>query len=321
MFNPPILALAFFLLTVTTQALGQGLERVAVLTEVQGEVMFARGGSDTFSGTGEFGTPLYANDRVRTGESASASILYSNGDLLAIGAKRSILISDTAAGSTGGASRIEVDYRVSSSAVSLALHRSGDGEIAALSGLRSADERAIISIISPSNSAVRSSTPLLSWTASETFSLFRVRVFTSAGIIWEGESTSTNLVYPSDAPALNAGVDYFWQVFGENLLDVERSEIFRFRVLPSEALDAISDAEKNLATSNMEASSGSYHLLLGSLYAKSGLLGDAELEFKALVEKYPGSALAHELLAKVYADMGQIDLAMKVFRKATAIAN
>ncbi|GMQ82532.1 MAG: hypothetical protein BMS9Abin05_1986 [Rhodothermia bacterium] len=319
-FHPRILAAAFVLLTVTTQALGQGLGRVAVLTDVQGQVMLARAGSDTFSGTGEFGTPLYTNDRLRTGESASASILYSNGDLLTIGASRSIMISNTADGLTGSASRIKVDKRVSSTAASLALHRSGDGEIAALSGLRSSVERATISVVSPSNSAVRSSTPLFSWTASETFSLFRVRVFNSTGIVWEGESTSTNLEYPSDAPVLNAGVDYLWQVFGENMLDVEGSEISRIRVLTQESLDMISEAEENLASSNIKASSGNYHLLLGSLYAESRLLSDAADEFKALIEEYPGTALPYELLAKIFAEMGRIDLAMDAFRTASANA-
>lgn len=315
---PRILAIVFLLLTIKGQTLGQSSDRVAVLTEVKGQVLLARAGSDSFSAGVDFGTALYVDDRVRTGDASSVSVLYSNGDLLTIGANRSITISGESDGTSDGDSRIDVDARASSSAANLTLHRSGDGEIAALSGLRSTGKRASITILAPTNSAVRDASPRFSWVASKEFSLFRVRIFTSNGVVWEGESTSTSLEYPKDAPALATGVDYLWQVFGEDLLDEESSEISKMWVLSHETLSAITEAEANLAALNTESSSGNYHLLLGSLYAETGLLGNAVDEFKALVADYPDSALPHELLAKVFAEMGRMDLAMDALNQASA---
>ena len=50
-----------------------------------------------------FGTQLFENDRVRTSGSASVSIYYSNGDLLVIGANRTVTISDSSNPTTEGA--------------------------------------------------------------------------------------------------------------------------------------------------------------------------------------------------------------------------
>ncbi len=50
----------------------QGSDRIAILTEVGGDVTLARAGSSSFSETPEFGTALFANDRVKTGSSGSA---------------------------------------------------------------------------------------------------------------------------------------------------------------------------------------------------------------------------------------------------------
>ncbi len=298
-------------------AQGQDAQSLAILTEVDGAVSLSRAGSTSFSESVGFGTQLFENDRVRTSGSASVSIYYSNGDLLVIGANRTVTISDSSNPTTEGASQVQLDDRVSSSLANLSLHRSGEGEMAALSGLRSGGEQSSISVTSPMNSAVRGATPDFSWSTNDSFSLFRVRVFTSDGVVWEGESTEMTLTYPGEATSLVPGVDYLWKVSGEDLLDGVSSEVYRFNLLSAEDLDSISSAETSLADLYREASSSNYHFLLGSLYADAGLFEDAVEQFKALIQIYPGGVLAHELIAKVYVSRGQIDLAMSALRLAT----
>ncbi len=299
---------------------GQDAESLAILTEVDGAVSLSRAGSTSFSESVGFGTQLFENDRVRTSGSASVSIYYSNGDLLVIGANRTVTISDSSNPTTEGASQVQLDDRVSSSLANLSLHRSGEGEMAALSGLRSGGEQSSISVTSPLNSAVRSSTPDFSWSTNDSFSLFRVRVFTSDGVVWEGESIEMTLSYPGEATALVPGVDYLWKVVGEDLLDEVGSDVYQFRVLSAEDLDSIASAEISLAEQYADGSKSNYHFLLGSLYADSGLLAEAAREFNALVQRYPRSILAHELIAEVYVSMGQVNLALNSLRIAAANA-
>lgn len=293
-------------------------ERVAILTEVRGDVKLARAGSDSFLEDAEFGTPLYRDDRIRTSKSASVSILYSNGDLLQLGSNRSVEIGSVSSDRDDDTERIEVNRQTSSSAANLALHRSGDGEIAALTGLRSATDRNTISIISPANSSVRTKMPVFEWTGGDHFDSYRLKLFTADGVVWEGESSSAVIVYPKTAPGLEPEIDYFWQVFGETLLDEESSDVSRLWILDDESIQMISEIETNLSLLNTGGYSDNYHLLAGSLYAEFRLFSEAIAEFSILASAYPSSALPFELLAQVYAEMGNTNLALNALRTSAA---
>jgi len=317
----PAVAILFLLLiafgTTSLNARAQTGDRVAVMTEMTGEVTLARSGSSAFSGGNAFGTPLYARDRIKTGVNSSASLLYSNGDLLTIGANREVTITSDTSGDANDLVT-NVDSDVSASAASLALHRSGNGEIAAMSGLRSGGDDTSIELIAPLNSAVRSFYPTFEWSSEMTFSTYRVRVFSASGVVWEGETDQTSLDYPSSAPKLDASIEYLWQVTGEDMLDEEKSAVAKIRVLSSARVGEIEQAETDLSSLNGTQSTGNYRLLLGSLYAEAGLLDEAVDQFKSLATQYPDSQLPFELLATVYTEMGRTDLAMNALKMASS---
>ena len=64
----------------------------------------------------------------------------------------------------------------------------------------------------------------------------------------------------------------------------------KFRILDEARADELAKARRAYASS---------HLTLGLLYAQSGLLGEAELEFHALLKSNPDSALAKRLVKQV----------------------
>ena len=93
------------------------------------------------------------------------------------------------------------------------------------------------------------------------------------------------------------GRDYSWQVAafvegGEVTAPEPPAPEARFRVIEPSLLDE--------TRRGLEAC-GDSHLLRGLLYARTGLLDEAERELGALVEANPGSAVAEELVRNVRA--------------------
>jgi predicted Zn-dependent protease len=65
----------------------------------------------------------------------------------------------------------------------------------------------------------------------------------------------------------------------------------RFKVLSKATVDELSNVEK----------SGNSHLVRGAMYARAGLLDDAERELRALLAANPNSQIAKQLLQSVRA--------------------
>lgn len=88
---------------------------------------------------------------------------------------------------------------------------------------------------------------------------------------------------------------YLWQVTamknGEEIKSpIRPAPDAKFKVLDAAKSDEIDQAKKQY---------GSSHLLLGVLYAKAGLLGEAETEFQKFLKENPKSELARKLLRQV----------------------
>jgi hypothetical protein len=94
---------------------------------------------------------------------------------------------------------------------------------------------------------------------------------------------------------LPRGATYTWQVSalkdGKMILSpMPPAPEARFRLLEPEQAKELELAQENY---------GGMHLVLGSLYARAGLLDDAEREFQSLVDANPRSPVARELLRNV----------------------
>jgi hypothetical protein len=96
---------------------------------------------------------------------------------------------------------------------------------------------------------------------------------------------------------LERGVVYSWQVIAvrngkEFLSPTPPAPEAKFKVLEQGPADEVARAKRNHANS---------HLVLGVLYAQSGLLSEAEVEFKALASSNPKSPIVQKLLKSVQA--------------------
>jgi hypothetical protein len=148
--------------------------------------------------------------------------------------------------------------------------------------------------LSPLGTAVRDGRPTFRWSPLAGAESYRVTVFdrdfhpVAAGV------PDSRTEWTPEVP-LAAGTVYAWQVKarrGEQEVTAPGpgSPQALFRVLPEERWAAVEDAAGQVRGSR---------LALGVLYARAGLVDDAERELQAAVQEHPGSAEVRSLLASV----------------------
>lgn len=148
----------------------------------------------------------------------------------------------------------------------------------------------------PVGTVVESARPTLSWKSLPGAETYQVDIFDeSFNKVASSPPLKTSEWKPT-APLRRGGI-FRWQVTalvnGEEVRSpVRPAPDARFKVLDAAAADRIADARSR---------NGGSHLLLGVLYAESGLLAEAERQFQALVRQNPGSPVARRLLEKVRA--------------------
>ncbi len=301
--------LSFALLT---PALAQ--DRVAVLTEVAGTVELARNGSSSF-GSAEWGSPLYAGDRIRTAAQAQAVLLFSDNNLMTVSGGNTY----TVGGAAPGASR-SVSSSVISSDTDLTLHRAGAGEIEVLGGLRNSLNRDAISVVSPINTRMATDRPTFHWESLDGFDMYRVTLQVAGRELWSAETEETQIVYPDDAPALVAGETYFWRVTGENLMDSEDSKLVSFQVLSADEQASFEAALAELDAEYAPDQRGdSYRFFLGTLQANHQVYGGAIASFEHIAKLHPGSANVHQILGSLYAEVGRVADAIESIERAAEL--
>jgi anti-sigma factor RsiW len=146
-------------------------------------------------------------------------------------------------------------------------------------------------VLSPVGKMLRSDHPVFRWGRLEGATDYSVKVY-DANLRKVAASPQLSVTEWRPAQPLARGGVYIWQVTAtkdgaEVISPVAPAPEARFRVLDEARAAELDQAEQKYAES---------HLTLGILYARAGLLEDAEREFQALVKANPHSPLARKLL-------------------------
>ena len=294
---------------------------LALLTDLRGEVFVKAVRGPEFK-KAPWGTQLYAGDVVKTSSNGSASVLLTNNNLIALGPGSSITISE---GSTGS----QKEPRTISGIISenlidlsgLTMRSTSEGEVVALAGLRGAGPDLSIEQLSPRNSAIRSLTPTFSWRSSVQVEKFKVKLYNNHGLLWTKETNQTTMEYPKDDKPLNYGEKYFWQVEGLALVDSYQSANIGFSLLSKENLTLVENQERSLNISfSDDPTATSHQFLAGTLYQQQGLLEESIAKFETVAQRYPDAPAAHEVLGKLYNDVGLKDKAIAALQKALKLS-
>ncbi|MCK5066201.1 MAG: hypothetical protein KAR16_02120, partial [Bacteroidales bacterium] len=174
--------------------------------------------------------------------------------------------------------------------------------------------------LSPCNTMISTNAPDLKWDSRKPADEFVVRLYNDQGLVWEKHTTATSLAFPQDERALEYGESYFWNVEGEELIHSFRSLNQKFTILPEEKIREIKEEEEKLIGMFIDdPGSSSLHSLLGAYYAKAGLFEDAIKAFELVRDSNPEATLPHEILGRLYSDVGKKDLAIAELQKALTL--
>jgi hypothetical protein len=152
------------------------------------------------------------------------------------------------------------------------------------------------SLSSPVGTVTRNVRPTLRWRQLSGATSYKVSVLDAD---FNAVATSPSLTTISWTPsrALERGRVYSWQVTalkdGEEIISPSApAPEARFKVLEKSKADELNELERN----------SNSHLTRGVLYARAGLLDDAERELRALLAANPDSQVARKLLQSVAAN-------------------
>lgn len=293
---------------------------LAVVTEMSGEVLVLKYNSKKYKA--DWGTQLFEGDKIKTLDGSKVSLLFSNGNLINLGANSNIEIANNKNGKSELAKKPKkLENAMMANFSVLTLKRDNEKEVGVLAGLRAVNSNLPVELISPCNTLIKATKPAFSWETNKSMDEYKLSLYNSKGLVWSKKVTDNKLIYPSDEEALKHGESYFWHVEGEVLLESYKSLNQEFTILSTDEISQIIEQEesiKSLFSSN--PNSGSYHSVLGAYYMNIGLLEDAIEEFRLVSEVNPETALPHEILGKLYADVGKKDLAIMELQKALQLA-
>lgn len=160
-------------------------------------------------------------------------------------------------------------------------------------------------IISPRSTSLLSNQPALRWNPVAGATLYTVRLKGNA-VIWETETSQTQILYPQDKPSLEPGVYYSLIVdasTGTSSLDEDTSgKGFGFTLINEEDAKVVRAAiEKITAQKLLEEAQA---LALASLYRTHNLKADAIDTLEASVAQGSKTAAVYRILGDLYWQLG-----------------
>lgn len=160
----------------------------------------------------------------------------------------------------------------------------------------STEEQQTIKLHSPIGTFVKDTQPAFRWQAVKGAQHYTVLVLDEN---FNVVATSPALTQPlwRATSSLQRGQEYLWQVTAE----VDGKRVTSASAHTPEAHFKILSAEKAHELQALTQPYRDSHLLLGTMYAKAGLLDEAEREYRALLKVNPHSAIARKLLQQLRA--------------------
>lgn len=298
----------------------QSAKCLAVITDMIGEVVIHKANTNIIKAV--WGAQLSEGDMIKTAKASRVALLFSNGNLINLGANSNIEISSS--DETKGQSDsklIKGDPSMIATFSALTLKRENKNEVGVLADLRTVNTNLPIELISPCNTLIKLTKPSFSWQTNQSMDEFQVRLFNSKGLVWSKKVSGNKLEYPENEEALTYGESYFWHIEGDVMLESYKSLNQEFSILSPEKInDVVAQEEYFKDFFRDDLNSGSYHSVLGAYYMNNGLLEEAIEEFSLVSEINPEAALPHEILGKLYTDVGKKDLAISELQKALQLA-
>jgi hypothetical protein len=170
-----------------------------------------------------------------------------------------------------------------------------------------------LAILSPLDGRLLPGSVRFEWTGCERAGC-RVRVIGSEGTVWtSSEVRDGGMVYPTDGPALIAGIRYRWELVAPN---VPPQHGF-FELLTADEADGVRvDLAALNSSATQGASSASLAVLRGAYLIEARLYHDAHRELSSAIAADPAEPTLHYLQALLSEQTGLADLAAQEYLAA-----
>jgi len=311
-----------FRLAAALAALGLSLATVAfadpfaLIASVKGKVEVVNAKGETARAS--FGRGLERGDKVVVGAGASATVYFSDGNVIELAEKSSVTVGGKVAAKsrTGGADIPGGVYAQVSKVVTGGSRQSG---LVGMSQMRGAEQRAPL-ILSPRNSDLLEDRPVLQWRPIEGATRYKVTVSGDDGALWSRDVKAGPLAWPADAAPLTRDADYLWllEAFSDKGLLAREESVFH--VVSANAAGVVRDDVDRIRESAGGDDSAASAFLAGSYLLGKGLYHDAAGQFETLCRISPEAAAPHEALGNAYRAMGLMDQAAAEFQKALELS-
>ena len=285
----------------------------ALVASVQGKVEVTRG--RTTATRAAFGTPLERGDRVTVAPGSSATIYFSDGNVIELSEKSSVTVGGRVASAAKTGPAAEIPSGVYNQVSQVVTGGSRQTGLLALSQMRSGEDRPPL-LLEPRRADVLTDRPSFTWRAVPGATRYKLTLSSDAGEVWTTEVAETRAEFPSSAKALARDADYVWSVDALADRGKLQSETSVFHVVSPE-VDAevrsdVASIERGFPSADHPAAS----FVRGQYEVGRGLYHDAAIQFRRLSEKMPESPAPHEALGNVYRAIGLMDLAAAEFQRA-----
>jgi tetratricopeptide (TPR) repeat protein len=254
---------------------------------------------------------LRQGDKVSTGEGGGAEIMLQDGTWLQVGANSGMVIK-TRPGQPATSPEKEKNFEVVQNFIKL---KDAEGT-SALTGLRGGDDDELVGV-SPGRTRIRTDRPTFAWKIADPSTELQLTVYGGSGVHWQTDvKGTTSFAYPADAPALAPGTKYSWTVETTDPLVFPplRSQPVFFEVISPEEAEKLDEALAAI-DADEKPSASTVHLMRASLFFDQGLIEDAINETLTALETDPDNGTLHAILAKLYAESGRNDEAIKAYEK------
>jgi tetratricopeptide (TPR) repeat protein len=293
----------------------------AIITDIQGSVLIKRSQKSDFVNA-VWGIQLFAGDHLKTMDQSSVSLLFSNNNLIMLGANSTLTIAQNQINtdqSTLPSLNLSVEFP--EQVPLLSFRKKKNGEVGALAGLRSGGGNEIV-LISPRNSKISNLKPKFRWQSYKEYESYKITLYNDQGKLWTRTVNGSPYQLADVDENLVPGKSYFWYVEGQDLFDTKRSESIQFEVPDMDEYDEFnSRSDDILKMFENNSSSNSYHLVLGSFYEKEGYYLDAIAIFEKISHMNHRASLPHQILGNLYQKIGLKDMAIHELEKAVELSS
>ena len=292
---------------------------VAFIVAIKGRVMVVSGKGGA-GAKAALGRPLERGDKVQVSPGGSASLFFSDGNVIELGGGGSLTVGGrlTAADKKRVGPGSEVSAEVFSRVSKFITSEKKQSGLVALAPMRGGAQVSPL-ILFPRRSATLTGAPEFRWRAVAGATRYRVTVTSSEGELWNREPRDTSLAYPEDARELAPDADYLLEVQALTETGALRREESTFHVMSEGEAAQVRDRLGSIQQAAGDTSEAA-HYLAGSYLVGRGLYADAARHFEALCRLEPEAAGPHEALSSVYRTVGLADLAQAELERARVLA-